>query len=374
MKTLYIIAKGIDKLSDEEIKALEEKNRHPRVSLLEDALSAEVLDERYLTGNVPAWRSWLLKLLPVGAAQIIETLFVHHKYDVIFTHSERVGLPLAFIMKYLGIKTPHVMIVSRITSMNEKKSKQKMWLLKYAKDALDRILIWSSVQRKIAIHQLGVDPEKIKLIKRGTDQRFWHPTPANTDMICSVGMEMRDYPTLIEALRPLDIPCHIAVGAARGQIFETVKKLYDIPELPENIEVGRKDYEELREMYNRCRFVVVSLLPTDSDNGLTAILEAMAMGKAVICTRVEGQVDVIREGVTGIFVPQGDPVAMREAIQKLWNNPGLAEEMGAAGREYIEENHSVEQFVNDISKEVYDVAKSPQVLKKKTVEKLEVET
>lgn len=374
MKTLYIIAKGIGKLSDEEIKALEEKNRHPRVSLLEDALSAEVLDERYLTGKVPAWRSWLLKLLPVGAAQIIETLFVHHKYDVIFTHSERVGLPLAFMMKYLGIKTPHVMIVSRITSMNEKKSKQKMWLLKYAKDALDRILIWSSVQREIAINQLGVDPEKIKLIKRGTDQRFWHPTPAKTDMICSVGMEMRDYPTLVEALRPLDIPCHIAVGAARGQIFETVKKLYDISELPENLEVGRKDYEELREMYNRCRFVVVSLLPTDSDNGLTAILEAMAMGKAVICTRVEGQVDVIEEDVTGIFVPQGDPEALREAIQKLWNNPELAEQMGAAGREYIEENHSVEQFVDDISKEVYEVANNPQVIKKKTVEKLEVET
>ncbi|MEX0721753.1 MAG: glycosyltransferase family 4 protein [Balneolaceae bacterium] len=374
MKTLYIIAKGLNKLPDDEIKALEKENRHPRVSLLEEALSADVLDERYLAENVPVFRRWLYKFLPVGIAQVFEALFLQKYYDVIFTHSERVGLPLAFMMKYLRLKTPHVMIVSRITSMYEKKSRQKMWLLNHTKDALSRILIWSSVQRGIAINQLGVQPEKIKLIKRGTDQRFWHPKPAKTDMICSVGMEMRDYPTLVEALRPLDIPCHIAVGAARGQIFETVKKLYNIEEIPQNIEIGPKPYEELREMYSRCRFAVVSLLPTDSDNGLTAILEAMAMGKAVICTRVEGQVDVIQDGKTGIFVPQGDPAAMRKAIQELWNDPERAEKMGAAARNYVEENHSVEQFVEAISSEIYDVADTQQIIDKQSVEKLEVET
>ncbi|MEX0609984.1 MAG: glycosyltransferase family 4 protein [Balneolaceae bacterium] len=374
MKTLYIISKGLNKQSDEEILALEKENRHPRVSMLEEALSADVIDERYLYDKTPAYRRWFYKLIPAGAAQIIEALVLHKKCDVIFTQSERVGLPLAFLMKYLGIKTPHVMIVSRITSMYEKKSRQKMWLLRHSKSALSRILIWSSVQRKIAINQLGVDPQKIKLLKRGTDQRFWHPKPAKTDMICSVGMEMRDYPTLVEALRPLEIPCHIAVGAARGQIFETVKRLYDIEELPENIEVGRKGYEELREMYSRCRFAVVSLLPTDSDNGLTAILEAMAMGKAVICTRVEGQVDVIEEGVTGIFVPQGDPNALRNAIQKLWNDPEWAEEMGIAAREYVEKYHSMEQFVQNISKEVFEVAEIPQKTKTQPIETLEVET
>lgn len=343
-------------MSDEEIHRLEKQNKHPRNSLLEEALSAEVLDERYLVNKAPIYRKWIYKYLPVGFAQIFEALCVQHRYDVIFTQSERVGLPLALMMKILGMEKPHVMVISRITSRDESKDKQKKWFMKNAHAAVSRFLIWSSVQYKIAVEELGIPEEKLVRLKRGTDQRFWHPMPSATDTICSVGMEMRDYPTLVEALRPLDIPCHLAVGASRGQIFDTVRELYEMDEIPENITIGSKPYLELRELYARSRFVVISLLPTDSDNGNTAILEAMAMGKAVICSRVEGQVDVIEEGKTGILVPQGDPEAMREAVQNLWNNPQKAEEMGKAARKYVEEHHNLEDFVDGIQQVVFDAA------------------
>lgn len=358
MKTLYLISKGMNKLPDEEIARLEKLNKHPRVSFLENALHAYVLDERFFRKKTPGIRSWIYNKMPAGTAQIIEALFQHKNYDVIFTQSERVGLPLALIMKWLGIKKPHVMIISRITSADQRKSRQKLWFLKHAKESISKILIWSSVQRNIAISEAGVQPEKIKLLKRGTDQKFWDASGFDDvvkDTICSVGMEMRDYPTLVEALRPLEeIPCHIAVGAARGQIFDTVKRLYNMEKIPDQITVGRKPYTELRALYARSRFAVVSLLPTDSDNGLTAILEAMAMGIPVICSRVEGQVDVIEEGITGLFVPQGDPKALREAILELWNDPERAKKMGQAARQYIEEVHNMEQFVAAIKREVID--------------------
>ncbi|WP_445665949.1 glycosyltransferase family 4 protein [Fodinibius sp. AD559] len=357
MKTLYIIAKGMAKLPDEEITKLEKQNRHPRVSLLENALSADLLDERYFQEKAPAFRRWLYKKIPVTIAQVVEALILQRKYDVIFTQSEKVGLPLALLMKYFRMRTPHVMIISRITSMDPRKSQQKKWFLKHAQEAISRILIWSSQQRQIAIDELGIPASKVTLLRRGTDQLFWHPMESEdgANGICAVGMEMRDYPTLVEALRELHIPCHIAVGAARGEIFDTVKKLYDIDELPEHISVGRKPYEELRKLYASCNFTVVPLLPSDSDNGLTAILESMAMGKPVICSRTEGQVDVIEDGVTGIFVEQGNPEALRNAIAELWNNPKRAEEMGKAARKYVEENHSMEQFVDEIKEEVLDV-------------------
>jgi hypothetical protein len=59
MKTLYIIAKGMEKQSDEVIRELERQNKIPRVSLLEDTLSAEVLDERYLSEKTPRIRKVL---------------------------------------------------------------------------------------------------------------------------------------------------------------------------------------------------------------------------------------------------------------------------------------------------------------------------
>lgn len=373
MKTLYIISKGMDKLPDEEIVRLEKQNRHPRVTLLENALEADLLDERYLYEKAPAWRRWLYSFIPVILAQILEALILQHRYDVLFTQSEKVGLPLAFLKKYLRLGTPHVMIVSRITSRDKTKSRQKKWLLKHTHRVIDRILIWSSVQRKLAVEELGVPEEKIKLLKRGTDQKFWHPISSETDMICSVGMEMRDYPTLVEALRPLSIPCHIAAGAARGTIFDTVKKLYNIDEMPEQIEVGKKDYEELRKLYARCRFTVISLLPTDSDNGLTALLESMAMARPVICSKTEGQVDVIEDGVNGLYVPQGDPVALREAILDLWNDPERAKEMGRAARRKVEEHHTMEQFVKAIKNEVLDVVQEQTVLNEYPQKNVKVE-
>ncbi|MEX1269532.1 MAG: glycosyltransferase family 4 protein [Balneolaceae bacterium] len=344
------------KPSDKTIIELEKQNKHPRVSYLEDMLKADLLDERYLYGKTNGLKQWIYKRIPVEIAQVFEAVLLRKKYDVIFSQTERTSLILALAMKYLRINIPHVMVVSRITSMYKNKSKKKMWMLKHGQSKITRILIWSSVQRNIAIQQLGIPPEKIKLLKRGTDQKFWSPIPSPTDTICSVGMEMRDYPTLVEALRPLDIPCHIAVSSVRGELFDTVQRVYEMDKIPDHISVGRKGYVDLRELYARSRFVVVPLLPTDSDNGLTSILEAMAMGKAVICTRSQGQVDVIQEGVTGIFVPQGDPEALRHEIIKLWNDPERAAEMGKAARKYVEEHHSLEQFSNSIQREVRNSA------------------
>ena len=354
MKTLYLISKGLDKLSENEMRDLEKEDKIPRHSLLEDYISADLLDERYLVNNTPTIRRQLYKLLPVYVAQLIEALFILHRYDIILSHTEKAGLPLALAMKIFGINKPHVIIISRITSVNEKKSRQKIWFLKKTKDSISKIIIWSSMQRKIAIEKLGVPADKIILVKRGTDQKFWRPQPQSTklNMICAAGMEARDYPTLVEALRPLNIRCHIAVGASRGELFDTVKKLYDIKNLPKSITVGRKSLTELRDLYTQSQFVVVPIMQSDSDNGLTTILESMAMGKPVICSRTEGQIDVIQDGITGIFVPLNDPIAMREAILELWNDPERCRKMGIEARKYIEENHSLEQFANDIKIEI----------------------
>jgi len=102
-------------------------------------------------------------------------------------------------------------------------------------------------------------------------------------------------------------------------------------------------------------------MQSDSDNGLTTILEAMAMGKPVICSRTEGQIDVIQDGVTGIFVPLNDPIKMRQAISELWNDPERCEKMGIEARKYIEENHSLEQFAGHIKKEIVDVVSTSNI-------------
>jgi glycosyltransferase involved in cell wall biosynthesis len=170
------------------------------------------------------------------------------------------------------------------------------------------------------------------------------------DMICGVGAEMRDYATLLEALRGTGLRCHIATDHVRipGRFRLLNDRRVPIGNIgagPDtNITAGRVSLTELRNLYARSRFVVVPLLPSDTDNGVTVILEAMAMGKPVICSRTRGQVDVIQEGVTGLYVPIGDAAALRAAILSLWNEPQRARQMGRNARALVERHHTLEKF------------------------------
>ena len=71
---------------------------------------------------------------------------------------------------------------------------------------IDRFIVCAPRQRQFVEQELGVPVERFVDVRFGTDTRFWRPMTGAGDLICSVGQEMRDYGTLLEALRPLEIP------------------------------------------------------------------------------------------------------------------------------------------------------------------------
>jgi glycosyltransferase involved in cell wall biosynthesis len=76
----------------------------------------------------------------------------------------------------------------------------------------------------------------------------------------------------------------------------------------------------------------------------------MSMGKAVIVTRTRGQIDLIEDGVQGIYVPPRDPRALRAAIERLIADPAEAERMGRAGRALVEKRHTLTGYVTQLAK------------------------
>ena len=82
-------------------------------------------------------------------------------------------------------------------------------------------------------------------------------------MICAVGREMRDYATLVEAIRDWNVPCHIAAKVDAGKTDQWMTDLQDADELPPHITFGTKPYPELRALYARTRFVVLPLYPSN---------------------------------------------------------------------------------------------------------------
>ena len=309
----------------------------PRTYLFDQAFSSSwdesILDSADAPKIMPRW--WQLAR---------EVLRRHTEYDAIVSWGEKLSLALLMQQQFVRVRKPHIALMYQFEKPNIRLP------LSTFKNNLHSVLTWSTVQRHALINRIGFPAERVYLIRHYVDQVFYSPRTNVGDMICAVGAEMRDYATLLEALRNTGIRCHVAADHVRipGRFRLLNDRRIPIDRIGTwtnpQITRGRMSLVELRNLYARSRFVVVPLMSSDTDNGITVILEAMAMGKPVICSRTHGQVDVIQEGVTGQYVPVGDAAALRAAILSLWNDPQRAEWMGHNARTHVERFHTLEKF------------------------------
>jgi glycosyltransferase involved in cell wall biosynthesis len=266
-------------------------------------------------------------------------------YRAIFTDGEQIGVPLAWFSKFIGVGTSgprHFMIV-HILSVKKK----MLFFDRFGVQShIDRFFVYSTWQKRFIESRWRIAPARVIFTPFMVDTRFFAPaqgTPrmSATPLICSVGLEARDYPTLLTAVRDLDVHVTIAAASPWSKRADTTQD----QAIPENVTVRRFSQFDLRQLYADSRFMVMPLHNVEFQAGVTAILEAMAMGRAVICTRTPGQTDVIVDGETGLYVPAGDPQALAAAITYLLANPHEAERMGQAGRRLVEQSMSLDCYV-----------------------------
>ncbi len=72
------------------------------------------------------------------------------------------------------------------------------------------------------------------------------------------------------------------------------------------------------------------------DNMPVSVLEAGAFGLPVVATAVGGIPDLLRDGETGLLVPDGDTAAMVAAVRRLLDEPALVERLSRNGRALAE--------------------------------------
>jgi len=163
------------------------------------------------------------------------------------------------------------------------------------------------------------------------------------------GNPMRDYATLIEAVRALDVP--VAIATSRPEIV-------GYPGMPGNVRAGRIPHDDYVRQLRAADVVVVPLQGgTERSGGEQTYLNGMALGKVVIVTDSPGATDYIESGVTGIIVPSSDADAMRAAI--AWaTDPAqrdAARRMGEAAKAHVLPRFGPDQWVDRLL-EVADAA------------------
>ena len=89
----------------------------------------------------------------------------------------------------------------------------------------------------------------------------------------------------------------------------------------------------------------VFVLPSINEGISNTILEAMATGLPVVAGRVGGNPELVVDGVTGRLYDPADPAGLEQALLPYLTDPALRQAHGAAGRDRVVQNFSLDAMV-----------------------------
>lgn len=206
--------------------------------------------------------------------------------------------------------------------------------------------------------RVGIAPERVSRICNGVDTIRFRPATerqrldgapfddADAVVIGTVGrlQAVKDQITLVRALAlarphcgsrlrliiagdgPLRVEVESEIAAAGlGDITWLAGTRSDVPDV--------------------MRALDVFVLPSKSEGISNTILEAMASGLPVVATKVGGNAELVVDSETGTLVAAQDPQAMAQALLRYTADVALRQSHGAAGRERVERNFSIDNMV-----------------------------
>lgn len=91
----------------------------------------------------------------------------------------------------------------------------------------------------------------------------------------------------------------------------------------------------------------IIVLPSYREGLPRGLIEAAAIGRAIVTTDAPGCREVVRHQENGLLVPVGDAAATAAAIGRLLQDPDLRRRLAQRGREIAVAEFSVEQFVTE---------------------------
>jgi len=167
--------------------------------------------------------------------------------------------------------------------------------------------------------------------------------------ICTVAVlsPIKDIETLIEAFGQIrkKFPEFKLVIAGEGPSMENLKSKTEKERLESAvIFTGRLSSNEVKEVVKDCYAFV---LPSLSEGFGRVFIEAMALGKPVIATRVGGVPEIVKDGENGFLIEPKDVNTLVEKLRYLIENPSAATRMGEEGLKFVRRNFSNEKYIKN---------------------------
>jgi glycosyltransferase involved in cell wall biosynthesis len=307
--------------------------------------------------SVSRWRSLDVEVEVVhgaeadAAARVAQRL-IEWETQVLHAHmfrAEVVGTRAALLVERQGRARPYV--IGHVHS-SRVRSEADRALLRALAPSMDRLVAVSrAIVAKLSQERPGGPP--VELVYNGVDLDRYHHTAASPLPPGAFGLEPgarlvgcvarleaeKGHRTLLDAW-PLVLEQEpgarlliIGEGSLRDELEARADGLRMLASGSSRRTVAftgrRDDIPSLTAAFD------VAVLPSYREAQGIALIEAMALARPVVATRVGGIPEVVQDGVTGLLVPPHDPRALAAAITRLLADGTLAERMGRAGHDLV---------------------------------------
>lgn len=284
----------------------------------------------------------------IGAVRFVMNLIKKEKVDVVSTHSGKDSL-ICSVAARLSRRRP-VIVRTRHLALPIT-SKTSYSILPH------KVVTVSEYVRKYLVEDRGIDRNKVVSIPTGIDLTRFDPENVRDTLREDLGIDKGTPVVGTVAILRRKKGHHLLLDAIPGILKEVPGAIFVFAgEGPQrhNIEAKIKELNLDRHVFilglrGDVPAVIAGfdlfVLPTLQEALGTSIIEASAMGKAVVATRIGGIPEVVDDNVTGMLVEPENPRALAAAVIKLLKNEKLRKSMGEAGRKLVEREYSTERMV-----------------------------
>jgi glycosyltransferase involved in cell wall biosynthesis len=224
-------------------------------------------------------------------------------------------------------------------------------------DAVTLVLVRSGSLRR-AVIDLGCDPEKIEIQRTGIPLEEFpfrdRTVPKNGEWrFVQAGrlIEKKGLPVTLRAFSTFlkQHPHATLTIAGEGPLLSELQKFARELSIADRVSfTGFLSQEQLREIYYRSHiFLHPSQTGRDGNQeGVpNSMLEAMATGLPVFATEHGGIPEAIKNGVSGVLVPERDDEALSRALLDAPRDPGFLSRIGHAGATAVRKNFDLSMQV-----------------------------
>ncbi len=288
----------------------------------------------------------------LAAAWRLARVIAMHAPDVVHAHDPHTVAMASMALSFgVGTKVP-ALVASRRVDFHLQKNSFSRWKYRQvagfiaASEAIAEMLVGDGVPRaRITVVHDGIDVDRVTHVAAADlHQEFWFPRGAPVLVNVGALVPHKGQKFLVEAMARVRraVPDAQLVIFGEGELRAALEAQIRDLGLDKHIVLAGFRDDVLALTRSADLFVMSSVT-----EGLgSTLLDAMAMGLAVVGTRAGGIPEAVTDGVTGVLVPPGHSDALADAIVRLLGDVEARRLMGQAGRARVAAKFGVDRLVD----------------------------